>query len=186
MEKFNDGTLSVGMPTLAFRGARALFFQGLLIGAAVALPVVAHMSGAPVRLLLPMHWPVILAGLVYGWRGGSIAGLLAPTVNYLISGFPLPAVLPPMTIELAAYGFLSGMMREKGHFNPFLSVAVALVAGRILFLGVLAATSPLPMNISESIVTLFLPGLGAALLQIILLPFVARSWIVFEQQTPHE
>ena len=60
---------------------RALLFQALLIVAAVVLPAVAHLSGAPVRILLPMHWPVLLAGLVYGWRGGGAVGLADPSAS---------------------------------------------------------------------------------------------------------
>jgi hypothetical protein len=86
-----DSAIALSRPTLVLSGSQAIVFQTSLFGAAVILPVLAHWFNAPVRYLLPMHWPVILAGLVYGWRGGALTGLLAPSVSYLVSGFPLPA-----------------------------------------------------------------------------------------------
>ncbi|RLB05283.1 MAG: hypothetical protein DRG50_07465, partial [Deltaproteobacteria bacterium] len=126
MNNYNERAISVQQPTLAFWKVRAFLFQGLLVAAAMLLPVVAHLSGAPVRILLPMHWPVILAGLVYGWRGGALIGLVAPTVSFLFSGLPLPRILPAMTIELFTYGFFTGLFRERFRWNPCASVAVAL------------------------------------------------------------
>ena len=68
---------------------RALTLQfGLVLAGAWALPALIHLLGLPVRQLLPMHWPAILAGLVYGWRSGAVIGAASPIVSYLISGMP--------------------------------------------------------------------------------------------------
>ena len=167
--------------TLTFWGVRSLVFQLVLIGAAVALPVAAHLSGAPVRVLLPMHWPVLLAGLVYGWRGGALTGLLAPLVSYLISGMPYPAMLPAMTVELFAYGFIAGLLVEKFRFNSFLAVLVALVVGRFVFALTVLAGFGVSGNYLAYFQAALVPGLLAALGQIVVLPFVARWWVKKEQ-----
>jgi len=133
MPNYNESVISLEKPTLVLSGVRAFLFQLLLVGVAVGLPVVAHLSGAPVRFLLPMHWPVILAGLVYGWRGGTVTGFLAPVVSYFFSGYPLPNILTSMTIELLVYGLVIGVLRERLHLNAFLAVAIALILGRIVF-----------------------------------------------------
>ncbi|MFZ5979289.1 MAG: ECF transporter S component [Candidatus Zixiibacteriota bacterium] len=167
--------------TLTFWGVRSLVFQLVLIGAAVALPVVAHLNGAPVRVLLPMHWPVILAGLVYGWRGGALTGLLAPMASYLVSGMPYPAMLPAMTVELFAYGFMAGLLVEKFRLNSFLAVIIALVVGRVVF----AATVLAGFGVSGSLTVYFqaalVPGLFAAVGQVVVLPLIARWWVNKEQ-----
>ncbi len=54
---YNDhgSAIILSKPTLPLSGFRAYIFQISLIGAAVILPLIAHLSGAPVRFLLPMH-----------------------------------------------------------------------------------------------------------------------------------
>ena len=74
---------------LPISGAKSWIFQLLMVATAVMLPAIAHISGAPIRWLLPMHWPVIFAALIYGWRGGVMIGSLAPASNYLLTGYPL-------------------------------------------------------------------------------------------------
>jgi len=172
---------------LAFWEVRSLIFQALLVTAAVVLPAFAHLAGAPVRIILPMHWPVILAGLVYGWRGGAVAGLLSPTVSYYVSGLPLPGILPAMTAELFIYGLVTGLLRERFRFNPFVSVTLALIIGRIAF--VLTVLSSLGISVGswrsgnymQYFSAALLPGLAAAAGQIILLPLVANWWMKREQ-----
>ncbi len=66
----------------------ALMANMELLASALVLPAIAHLLGAPVRWILPMHWPAVLAGLVYGWRGGLVVGALAPLVSFILSGTP--------------------------------------------------------------------------------------------------
>ena len=177
MTNLEQSVIALNRPTLPLSGLRAYGFQIALIGTAVILPLVAHLSGAPVRNLLPMHWPVILAGLVYGWRGGAVTGLLAPIVSWLISGFPLPGILPSMTVELLAYGFITGFLCERTTLKTWVSVTIALVAGRGVFVGsvlfghVVSGTQP------GYFLAALLPGLTACIGQVALLPLLARWWV---------
>jgi hypothetical protein len=182
MQQSKEKTLVLDSTTLVLKGIRSYIFQILFITIAVFLPVLAHLTGAPVRILLPMHWAVILAGLIYGWRGGAISGLLAPIVSYMISGFPLPGILMQMTIELFAYGFITGLLREKLRSNAFISVAAALIAGRIFFIISVAAMGVIPGGYIEYFTNSLIPGSAAAAIQILTLPFVARWWINHEQK----
>jgi hypothetical protein len=163
--------------TLSFWGTKALIYQTLLVGFAVGLPAIAHLTGAPVRFLLPMHWPVILAGLVYGWRGGLLTGLLAPSTNFLVTGFPLTNILPAMTVELAVYGFVSGYLREKVRLNIFASIAIALLLGRVSFMITVLFQADIATNYFQYLKSAMIPGLIAAVAQVLILPFIARWWI---------
>ena len=88
------GSMRDGLTLPALR-ARAVSAQVvLLLAAAWVLPALAHWAGVPGRVWLPMHWPVIFAGLCYGWRSGALIGLAAPGASYLLSGMPPAAVLP--------------------------------------------------------------------------------------------
>lgn len=182
MSNYNESVIPLNKSTLTPSGVRAFIFQVLLIAAAVILPALAHLSGAPIRFLLPMHWPIILAGLVYGWRAGVLTGLLAPIVSYFLSGFPLPIILPFITFELLTYGLVTGLLRELLHLNPFISVAIALLLGRIVFVVSVLFGNTLTINYLGYFKVALLPGIIAALFQIALLPFLAKWWIRHEQQ----
>ncbi len=149
----------------------------LLAAAAILLPAAAHATGLPVRWLLPMHWPVILAGLCYGWRSGAAIGLLAPFASFLISGMPLPHILPAMTVELAAYGLIAGFARQGLHLNWFLSSAAALIGGRIVFLAYVLAFRSVSQPFGDYLVAAMLPGIPAAIAQLILLSLAAKWWV---------
>lgn len=164
--------------TLPATGLRAISAQLVLLAlAAVVLPSAAHLAGLPVRSLLPMHWPVILAGLAYGWRAGALVGLAAPVASYLVSGMPLPHILPAMTVELGAYGLLAGLARQALGWNAFASAALALVGGRIVFLAVALGTGATGPDVQGYLEAAMAPGLIAAAAQLVLLPLIARWWV---------
>jgi len=165
-----------GSLVLPSTGARAWTFQIGLIATAVLLPAAAHLMGAPVRWLLPMHWPIILAALVYGWRGGMTVGALAPASNYLLTGYPLLIKAFPMTFELAIYGLVIGWLREKQAWNSFAAVAVGLIAGRVVFLSIILMTGANEVVLGQYIITAMIPGLIAGVIQIATVPVLARVW----------
>lgn len=167
-----------GRVTLPDLGLRAISTQAVLLAlSAAVLPAVSHLANLPVRWLLPMHWAVLLAGLTYGWRAGMAIGLLAPGTSFLLSGMPLPHILPAMTLELAAYGFVAGFARQAWRFGQVTSMALAVVSGRAIFIAVALATGSATPTVSAYLQAALLPGLAAAVAQVLLLPFVARWWI---------
>ncbi len=163
--------------TLKFNGIKDYLANFLLVFLAATLPIVAHIAGFPVRILLPMHWTILLAGLVYGWRGGALTGLLVPVVSHLISGYPLPHILPSMTVELFAYGFITGIFKEKFKLNAFASVALAILIGRIIFIGSVFIFKAVEESYLEYFQVVLTPGIFGAIGQIVVLPFIAKWWI---------
>lgn len=162
--------------TLPAINGRALCWQGLLLLAAVALPSAAHLIGAPVRVLLPMYWPVLLAGLVYGWRGGLLVGVCAPLASYFLSGHPLPHVLPAMTLELSALGFVSGFSRQVWRWHPSCCAAIAVAGCRLLFLITVALTGAVG-PLGTYLPAAFVPGLPALAAMVLLFPNLAKRWV---------
>ena len=165
---------SNGTLVLSATGIKSLSFQLGMVFAAVVLPAVAHLSGAPVRWLLPMHWPIVLAALVYGWRGGLTVGVMAPATNYLLTGYPLLVKAFPMTFELVVYGLIIGWLREVKGWNSFAAVATGLVAGRIIFLCIILLTGANEVPFREYLIAAMLPGLVAAVLQVGVLPMLSK------------
>ena len=167
-------TRSNGTLVLPATGIKPLSFQLCMVFAAVILPAVAHLSGAPVRWLLPMHWPIVLAALVYGWRGGLTVGALAPATNYLLTGYPLLIKAFPMTFELAVYGLVIGWLREVKGWNSLAAVATGLIAGRIIFLLIILLTGANEVPFREYLIVAMVPGLAAAVLQVGVLPMLSK------------
>lgn len=166
------------MPTtLSPVKVNGIVWQMALVIAAIMLPSIAHLTGLSVRTLLPMHWPVILAGLVYGWRGGLMVGLVSPGLSFLTSGMPYPPMIAPMTVELAAYGLVAGWCREQLKWNAFLSTALALVVGRIIFLAFVVIAGSVSQAFGSYVTAAMLPGVFAALAQIATLPLLAGWWV---------
>lgn len=160
--------------TLPFMGLNAVYVQALFISSALVLPMIAHVLHAPIRFVLPMHWPVLLAGVLYGWRAGAITGVLAPLMSYLLSGFPLPSILPSMTAELFTYGLVAGLLRQKFSINAFASIGASIVIGRMVFVLFVIVTSRASITDLEYFNDALLPGLAAAIVQIISLPFLSK------------
>ncbi|QYO65937.1 ECF transporter S component [Leptolyngbya sp. 7M] len=163
------------LPTIS--ASSAVVHIALLALASFLLPAASHILGLPVRSILPMHWPVILAGLCYGWRSGLVIGLLAPVTSYLISGMPLPHILPAMTVELAAYGFAAGFAREIFKLNWFLAAAISLVIGRLVFLSYVFLFRSVEQPFGEYIAAAMAPGIPAAIAQFLILSIIAWWWV---------
>ena len=161
----------------ALRTDAVLIHVALLALASFLLPAAAHTLGLPVRQILPTHWPVILAGLCYGWRSGALIGLLAPFASYLISGMPLPHILPAMTVELAVYGFVAGFAREYLRWNWFAAAAASLIVGRIFFLAFVLTFRSVPQPFGEYVAAAMVPGIPAAIAQFLILSAASWWWL---------
>lgn len=109
----------------------------ICIGLCVVLPMAFHAIPNGGILFSPMHIPVLLCGLICGWSYGLLCGLAGPLLSTLITGMPPVAYLPPMMVELAAYGLVCGVMiklirTKKLYADLYISLMVALLAGRIV------------------------------------------------------
>lgn len=154
------------------------------IAGALALPQVFHFIGAAAGLgpalgetFLPMHLPVILAGMLLGPAAGLIVGLASPILSYAISGMPAAAILPFMTVELAAYGLWGGIFKSVKLALPF-KLAAVQIGGRLTKAAALAiASAVLGSKIAPaSVLTATVNGLPGLLLQWILVPLIV-VWV---------
>ena len=164
-------------PLVGFQGIAIYATEAGLVALSIVLPALAHALGIPGAVVLPMHWTVILAAVVLGWKAGALAGLAAPALNTLFTGLPMLPLLPLMTIEVGLYGFIAGVARQKGRLNTFASVALALVGGRIGFIFAAFALGRIDGTLGTFIGAALAPGLIAALLQLILIPIIAAPII---------
>ncbi|HRY52576.1 MAG TPA: ECF transporter S component [Candidatus Portnoybacteria bacterium] len=158
------------LQVLQLTKTKTLFFAAVFTALSVATPMAAHYFGGPLagRLFLPMHFFVLSAGLLLGWRAGLAVGVLTPLIAYSVSVMPLAAVLPFIIIEVAAYGFFAGLLQERFK-NIWVSLVGAMVLGRLfLWLGI--AILPTKLIASQYLVGTLQAGWRGIALQILLVP----------------
>ena len=89
------------------------------------------------NMLLPMHIPVLLCGLICGWPYGLAVGFFLPLFRSLCFG--MPVFFPnaaSMAFELAAYGAIAGIMYKRLPKNAactYISLIVAMLGGRVVW-----------------------------------------------------
>lgn len=88
-------------------------------------------------MLCPMHIPVILCGYICGAPWGLLVGFLAPLLrSFTLSMPPLFPTAVCMALELATYGFTSGLFhRILPHKKPFIycSLLISMLLGRVVW-----------------------------------------------------
>jgi riboflavin transporter FmnP len=111
---------------------RKLVLSGLFIAFGVLLPMVFHQFNMGGPVFLPMHIPVLIAGMFLGVLPGLLVGLITPIVSSLLTGMPVAfPMLPIMVFELATYGLVAGYLSQALKANSYISLVLAMVAGRI-------------------------------------------------------
>jgi len=117
---------------------RHLTLTAACIALGVVLPQAFHAIPNAGSVLLPMHIPVLLCGLICSWPYGLACGVLTPILSHLITGMPPMRYLPPMIAELAVYGLLAGILirlikTKNFTFNIYAALLIAMVGGRICY-----------------------------------------------------
>ncbi|HEX9916854.1 MAG TPA: ECF transporter S component [candidate division Zixibacteria bacterium] len=158
---------------------REISLTGLFIALGVALPIAFHfINPLAGRTLLPMHLPVLLAGILLGPISGIIVGLVCPTASFLLTGMPPAYAVPLMTLELVLYGFASGILMRTLRIPLIVGLLLAMIVGRLGFafaLLILGRFINLPYGIKEFILVAIPTGLPGIILQIILVPILVKG-----------
>ncbi len=148
------------------------------IALCVVLPMAFHSIQNAGSIFCPMHIPVLLCGLICGWPFGLLCGLAGPLLSSVFTGMPPMAYLPPMMVELAVYGCVTGILMHLLHtkntyLDLYISLIGALLTGRVIAgiaraLIFAAGAYSLPVWVTGYFVTC-LPGL---IIQIALIPSI--------------
>lgn len=130
--------------------------------------------------LLPMHLPVMLCGLICGWKYGGTVGLMLPFLRSLT--FSMPPLYPNavwMALELAAYGLVIGLLfsRKKDYSRVYLLVclAISMLSGRVVWgiaKAVLLGVAGKPFGIEAFLVGGFADAVPGLILQFVLIPLI--------------
>jgi len=116
---------------------RRLTLSAMLLAIGMLLPFLTGQIQHIGNMLLPMHLPVFVCGMICGPVWGLAVGAVLPVLRSMVFGMPvlMPAAAA-MAFELAAYGFVSGLLRRRlPRTLPMLyvSLAAAMLIGRIVW-----------------------------------------------------
>lgn len=153
-------------------GASAVF-----VAFGIVLPIMFHFVGAMGSIFLPMHIPVLMAGLFLGPISGLTVGVMTPILSSLLTGMPpLMPVLPLMMLELAAYGTVSGYLYRERQLPLVVALIAALVVGRVAALvGVWGLANLLQLKLTVMVYAAgFAKGLPGIVVQLIAIPFLVK------------
>ena len=109
----------------------------LFLAIGLVLPFFTGQIPAVGKMLLPMHIPVLLCGLICGWQWGLLVGFVTPLLRSVLFGMPpmVPTALA-MAFELAAYGAVAGLCYSRWHGSAqgvYLPLILAMLAGRLVW-----------------------------------------------------
>lgn len=114
-----------------------LVLAAMMLAIGLVLPFLTGQIPQVGAMMLPMHLPVLLCGLVCGWQYGGVVGFVLPLLRYALFGAPPMPVGLAMTVELAAYGIVAGALYQRSRWKCLLAVyrslIAAMVAGRLVW-----------------------------------------------------
>ena len=155
---------------------RKTIITAICMALCVVLPMAFHAIPNGGTLFSPMHLPVFLCGLVCGWQYGLLCGIFGPVLSSFITGMPGMGYLPTMMVELALYGFISGLLINLIHTGKktadiYISLLSAMLIGRIIT-GIVRAFifAPGSITLQAWATGYFVSCLPGIIIQLFLLP----------------
>ena len=116
-----------------------LVLAAMFLALALVLPFLTGQIPQVGGMLLPMHLPVFLCGLICGWRYGAVVGFVAPLMRMALFGMPPLVAAVAMAFELAAYGGIAGFLYNRSRWQCvvalYRALLAAMVGGRIVWAG---------------------------------------------------
>ena len=109
--------------------------SAMFIAIGIVLPFFTGQIQQIGNLLVPMHLPVFLCGLICGWKYGVMVGGILPLLRSFMFGMPLlfPNAVA-MAVELLVYGLVSGLIYgrlKKNFLSTYIAMFPSMLLGRI-------------------------------------------------------
>ena len=120
------------------KNVRNLTMSALFLALGLVLPIFTGQIPQIGSMLLPMHIPVFLCGLICGGPWGALVGLILPLLRSVLFGMPplFPTAIA-MCFELMTYGFVAGFLYNRSRWQCIIalyrSMIASMVAGRLVW-----------------------------------------------------
>lgn len=168
---------------------KRLVLSAMFLALGLILPFITGQLQQVGTMLLPMHIPVLLCGLICGWQYGAVVGFVLPLLRYSLFG--MPPIYPmgiSMAFELATYGAVIGICRrifqskkwfaaasesKRYIMDIFFPLVVSMICGRIvwgLVRYVLASVTRQAFTWQMFVAGAFVTAIPGIIIQLILIP----------------
>lgn len=155
----------------------------MFLALALVLPFITGQIPYIAQILLPMHFPVFLCGMICGPAYGAAVGIIAPLLRSAFFGMPpmYPTAIA-MCFELGTYGLISGLL--YGHLNPkslknvYVSLIGGMIAGRLIWgimMFILLTVKGNSFTFKAFLMGAFITAIPGIILQLIIIPFIMNS-----------
>ncbi|SHJ48590.1 Thiamine transporter ThiT [Hathewaya proteolytica DSM 3090] len=162
--------------------SKKIVLSGLLLALTMILPFLTGQIPQVGKMLSPMHIPVLIAGFICGWPYAIVIGFIAPFLRFFL--FQMPKIFPTglaMSFELAAYGFLAGILYKKlrkTNANIYVTLIGAMLGGRVVWgivMFIISMATTVKFSFKIFMTAAFINGIPGIILHIILIPVVVMA-----------
>ncbi|MGI6733949.1 MAG: ECF transporter S component [Anaerovoracaceae bacterium] len=158
---------------------RNLVLGGLFLALGLLLPFLTAQVPEFGSRLLPMHIPVLLCGFLCGAHYGLLVGFITPLLRSLLFGMPIMFPMAvSMSFELAAYGFIAGILYSllpRRKISAYIALIAAMLCGRLIW----GVVSYILFGINGTAFSweiftagAFINAIPGILIQLIIIPFI--------------
>ena len=128
--------------------------------------------------LSPLHFPIFIGGMLLGPKMGLIMGSVLPLLRSVTFGMPPMIAAICMAFEMAAYGYVAGLMYKEKKHNIYVSLISSMLVGRLVWgiasfiiQGAVGNNFGLMMFINGAFLTA-IPGIA---LQLLIVPALVKA-----------
>ena len=159
---------------------KKLIFSAFFLALGFILPMFIGQIPTIGQMLLPMHIPVFLCGMICDFKYGCLIGFILPILRSLL--FSVPVMYPTaisVAFEMATYGLVVGLIfgysNKKSTATIYVSMLIAMILGRIvrclaqIILLELQGNSFIWKTFATGVLLHSIPGI---ILQLILIPLI--------------
>lgn len=158
-----------------------LTLAAMFLALGLVLPFLTGQIQQIGNMLLPMHLPVLLCGLICGWRYGGLVGFILPLLRFALFG--MPPLFPTgiaMSFELLTYGALIGFLYNHSKWQCvralYRCLIAAMLAGRLVWgiveIALLGIGGSGGFTVHMFLAGAFLNAIPGIILQLVLVPAV--------------
>ncbi len=152
------------------------------VGAMLLLPFLIHFipsTAVPIGArLLPMFYAPLLAAIFFRPAVGIVSALVAPLLNYALTGMPESGILAILIVELVVFTVVMQRLSYRwptfGGFAPFAYLIAKIVSLLVLILVPLSFISAPPMQFFLVSSRNALPGIAVLLVLNMIAVWVKR------------
>ena len=161
------------------RYIKNLVLAAMFMALGLVLPFLTGQIPQVGNMMLPMHLPVLLCGLICGWQYGGMVGFVLPLLRHALFTMPPMPVSAAMAFELATYGAVVGFLYARSRWQCVVALyrclIAAMIAGRLVWAAVrvvMVGLANVPFTWQIFLADAFVTAIPGIILQLIVIPAV--------------